>query len=478
MKTLIRGGTVVTASDTFRGDVLIYDERVHSIGADLSAQAERVDNVLDATGKLVIPGGIDVHTHLDMPFGGTFSVDDFETGTIAAAHGGTTSIVDFAIQQRGATLRAAYDTWMAKAQDKAAIDYGFHMIMSEYSEPLVREMADMVELGVTSFKLFMAYPGVFYMDDGGIFRCMQRSGEIGATICVHAENGLVIDKLIEQALARGEREPKYHALTRPPRAEAEATHRAICLAEMADVPVYIVHLSAAEALEEVTRARDRGLEAYAETCPQYLFLSYDDYERPGFEGAKFVMSPPLRDKAKQGQLWRGLRGNDLQAISTDHCPFCFNEQPGKLLGRDDFSKIPNGAPGIETRMSLTFDGGPASGRISLNRWVELTSTSPAKIFGLYPEKGTIAPGCDADIVIFDPNAELTISVDDQHMNVDYNPYEGRRVRGVTETVLSRGRVIVENGGFVGRPGAGRFIARSSRFERDELPSAAPSGAVS
>lgn len=478
MKTLIRGGTVVTATDTYRGDVLVYGEQVHSIGADLSAQAEKVDKVVDATGKLVIPGGIDVHTHLDMPFGGTSSVDDFETGTIAAAHGGTTSIVDFAIQERGGTLQQAFDTWTGKADGKAAIDYGFHMILSEYSEPLVQEMGAMVDLGVTSFKLFMAYPGVFYMDDGGIFRCMQRSGEIGATICMHAENGLVIDKLVEQALARGETEPKYHALTRPPRAEAEATHRAICLAEMAGVPVYVVHLSAAEALTEVTRARDRGLEAYAETCPQYLFLSYEDYERPNFEGAKYVMSPPLRDKAKQDQLWRGLKGNDLQAISTDHCPFCFNEADGKLLGRDDFSKIPNGAPGIETRMSLTFDGGPARGRISLNRWVELTSTSPAKIFGLFPQKGTIAPGSDADIVVFDPDAEWEIRADTHHMNVDYNPYEGRRVRGRTETVLSRGHVVVERGSFVGRPGAGRFIARKTRFE-PELPAVpATAGATS
>lgn len=462
MKTLIQGGTIVTASDKYKGDVLIYGETIHSVGSDLSAQAKKVDKVIDATGKLVIPGGIDVHTHLDMPFGGAFSVDNFETGTVAAAHGGTTTVVDFAIQQRGGTLRQAWETWMGKAEGKAAIDYGLHMIMSEHTPELEKEMGALVDEGVTSFKLFMAYPGVFYMDDGGIFRCMQRSGEIGATICMHAENGIVIDVLIEQALRRGETEPKYHALTRPPRAEAEATHRSIALAEMAGVPVYIVHLSAAEALEQVTAARTRGLSTYAETCPQYLFLSYDNYEAPGFEGAKYVMSPPLRDKATQKELWRGLKRNDLQAISTDHCPFCFNE--GKQLGKDDFSKIPNGAPGIETRMSLTYDGGVDAGRISVNRWVELTSTSPAKIFGLFPRKGTIAPGSDADIVVFDPEAETVLRAKSLHMNVDYNPYEGRRVKGVSETVLLRGEVIVEKQGFSGKAGRGQYLRRKSRFE--------------
>ncbi|MEM7305325.1 MAG: dihydropyrimidinase [Planctomycetota bacterium] len=458
MKTLIQGGTIVTATDKYVGDVFVDGETIHSVGTKLDVEADRV---IDATGKLVIPGGIDVHTHLDMPFGGAFSVDDFETGTIAAAHGGTTTVVDFAIQERGGTLRKAWDTWMGKADGKAAIDYGFHMIMSEHTPELELEMGAMVDEGVTSFKLFMAYPGVFYMDDGGIFRCMQRSGEIGATICMHAENGIVIDVLVEQALRRGNTEPKWHALTRPPRAEAEATHRAIALAEMADVPVYIVHLSAAEALEQVTIARnERGLSAFAETCPQYLFLSYDNYEEPNFEGAKYVMSPPLRDRSKQEQLWRGLRFNNLQAISTDHCPFCFNE--GKQLGRDDFSKIPNGAPGIETRMSLTYDGGVAAGRISVNRWVELTSTSPAKIFGLFPRKGTIAPGSDADIVIFDPEAETVLRQETLHMNVDYTPYEGRRVKGVTETVLSRGEVIVDKQSFTASPGRGQYLRRKSR----------------
>jgi dihydropyrimidinase len=456
---MIRGGEIVTATDRYVGDILIDGETIAKVGTALD---DPVDREIDASGKLVIPGGIDVHTHLDMPFGGSSSVDDFETGTKAAAYGGTTTIVDFAIQQRGETLAQALDTWHGKAEGKASIDYGFHMILSEYKESLVEEMGAMVDEGITSFKLFMAYPGVFYMDDGGIFRCMQRSGEIGATICMHAENGLVIDKLVEQALRRGETEPRYHALTRPPRAEAEATHRAIALAEMADVPVYIVHLSAAEALEQVANARRRGIHAHAETCPQYLFLSYDNYEEPGFDGAKYVMSPPLRDKAKQDMLWRGLAFDDLQAISTDHCPFCMND--AKLLGKDDFSKIPNGAPGVETRMALTYDGGPAAGRLTLNRWVELTSTSPAKLFGMFPKKGTIAPGSDADIVIFDPEKEDVLKAATLHMNVDYNPYEGRRVVGFSEIVLSRGEVVVEGCEFRGATGRGRFIHRKTRFE--------------
>ncbi|MDP6424783.1 MAG: amidohydrolase family protein, partial [Planctomycetota bacterium] len=314
MRTLITGGTIVTATDHYVGDVLIDGETVAAVGVDLAGTLEQpVDKTIDASGKHVIPGGIDCHTHLDMPFGGSFSVDDFKTGTIAAAHGGTTCVIDFAIQEHGLPMQQAWDTWMGKAEGKAAIDYGFHMILREFNEGLRKEMGTMVDTGVTSFKLFMAYPGVFYVDDAGIFGAMQRSKEIGATICMHAENGLVIDVLIEQALKAGHTEPRYHALTRPPRAEAEATHRAICLAEMADVPVYIVHLSAAEALLEVGRARGRGVPVYAETCPQYLFLSDDNYEEPDFGGAKYVMSPPLRAKETQADLWRGLKYNDLQA---------------------------------------------------------------------------------------------------------------------------------------------------------------------
>ena len=457
MRTLIRNGTIVTATDLYRGDVLIEGETIQTIGTALDIPA---DKVIDASNRYVIPGGLDAHTHLDMPFGGTKSADDFESGTIAAAFGGTTSIIDFAIQYRGQTLHHAWETWLKKAEGRAAIDYGFHMIATEVNDQIELEMDALVRQGITSFKLFMAYPGVFMLDDASIFRALLRTGKNGGTICMHAENGGVIDVLVQRALAEGRTAPKYHALTRPARAEGEATHRAIALAEIADVPVYIVHLSAAEALDMVTEARDRGLPAFAETCPQYLFLSSDNYDEPEFEGAKYVMSPPLRDRSTQNQLWRGLASNDLQVIATDHCPFCMKEQ--KELGRSDFSKIPNGAPGIETRMSLVYDGGVRTGRISLNRFVELTSTSPARIFGLFPRKGTIAPGSDADIVVFDPEKTVTLSARTHHMKVDYNPYEGRQVTGVPETVLSRGRVIIEDGRFVGRAGAGSFLKRSSR----------------
>ncbi len=459
MRTLIKNGTIVTAVDQYTGDVLVEDEKIAVIGMTLDIPDANVDRVIDATGKYVLPGGIDVHTHMDMPFGGATSADDFETGTRAAAFGGTTTIVDFAIQYRGQTLHHAWETWAKKAEGKAVIDYGFHMIITELNDQVEGEMDALVRQGITSFKLFMAYPGVFMLDDGSIFKALLRTGKNGGTICMHAENGGVIDVLVKRAIAEGKTAPKFHALTRPARAEAEATHRAIALAEIADVPIYIVHLSAAEALEMVTEARDRGLPAFAETCPQYLFLSYDNYEEPDFGGSKYVMSPPLRDKAKQDQLWRGLAFNDLQCISTDHCPFCMKE---KRLGERDFSKIPNGAPGVETRMSLVYDGGVRPGRISLNRFVELTSTSPAKIFGLFPRKGTIAPGSDADIVIFDPNRTITLAARTLHMNCDYNPYEGRQVTGATDTVLSRGRLVIENGGVVGGVGGGAFFERGTR----------------
>jgi len=457
MRTLIKNGTVVTATDIYKGDLLVEDEKISTIGTSLDIAA---DKTIDASGKYVLPGGIDVHTHMDMPFGGSKSSDDFETGTRAAAFGGTTCIVDFAIQYRGQTLHHAMETWAKKAEGKAVCDYGFHMIITELNDQVEGEMDALVRQGITSFKLFMAYPGVFMLDDASIFKALLRTGKNGGSICMHAENGGVIDVLVQRALAEGKTAPKYHALTRPARAEAEATHRAIALAEIADVPIYIVHLSAAEALEMVTEARDRGLPAHAETCPQYLFLSYDNYEEPGFNGAKYVMSPPLRRKEGQDRLWRGLAFNDLQVISTDHCPFCMKEQ--KELGLNDFSKIPNGAPGVETRMSLVYDGGVRPGRISLNRFVELTSTSPAKIFGMFPRKGTIAPGSDADIVVFDPNRTVTLAAKTLHMNVDYNPYEGRKVTGATDTVLSRGRLVIEDGTFVGRAGAGSFVKRATR----------------
>jgi dihydropyrimidinase len=463
---LIASGRVVTASDDYVADVYCENGTIAAIGANLPAHRFTADRTIDATGQYVIPGGIDVHTHLNMPFGGTTSADDFESGTIAAAFGGTTSLVDFAIQYRGQTMRHALDDWRERADGKAVIDYGFHMILTELDGAGLSEMDRMVrDEGITSFKLFMAYPGVFMVDDQTIFRALQRSGENGGLICMHAENGGVIDELVKEALRRGQTAPKYHALTRPSRAEGEATGRAIALAEMARVPIYIVHLSAADALEKVKHARDMGLPAYAETCPQYLFLSYDNYEEPGFDGAKYVMSPPLREKWHQDVLWKGLSKNDLQVISTDHCPFCMAEQ--KELGRDDFSKIPNGAPGIETRLTLVHDGGVRPGRITMNRFVELCSTTPAKMFGLFPRKGTIAVGSDADIVVFDPNKRATLSVKSLHMNVDYNPYEGRAVQGAPSTVVVNGAVVIEGDKFVGKKGAGRFLRRG--------PSLAPAG---
>jgi dihydropyrimidinase len=459
MKTLIKNGYIVTAVDSYTADILIDGETIAMIGKDLSTVVGSVDKTIDATGKLVIPGGVDPHTHMDLPFGGTSSSDDFETGTRAAAFGGTTTIIDFAVQYKGQALNEALDAWFAKAEGKATADYGFHLIVTDLPDERLPELKAMIDQGVTSFKLFMAYPGVFLVDDGVIFKAMTAAGENGGLICMHAENGVVIDVLVKRALAEGKTAPKYHALTRPTKAEAEGVHRAIAIAEMANSPVYIVHLSCYDALKEVQAARDLGLPAFAETCPQYLLLDYSLYEKPDFEGAKYVMTPPLRDRENQELLWRGLRGDDLQVISTDHCPFCFKEQ--KELGRGDFSKIPNGGPGVENRMSLIYHHGVTQGRISLNRFVELTSTAAAKIFGLFPKKGTIAVGSDADIVIFDPNREQTIGAATHHMRVDYSAYEGWRVRGVTETVLSRGRVIVENNEFKGKAGAGRFIKRGA-----------------
>ena len=463
---LIANGRVITATDDYEADIYCENGIVTAIGKGLPGHRFSADRTIDAKGQYVIPGGIDVHTHLNMPFGGTTSADDFESGTIAAAFGGTTSLVDFAIQYRGQTMRHALDDWRKRADGRAVIDYGFHMIITELEDAGLSEMDRMVrDEGITSFKLFMAYPGVFMVDDQTIFRALRRTGENGGLVCMHAENGGIIDELVKEALRKGQTAPKYHALTRPSRAEGEATGRAIALAEMARVPIYIVHLSAADALEKVKQARDAGLPAYAETCPQYLFLSYDNYEEPGFDGAKYVMSPPLREKWHQDVLWAGLSRNDLQVISTDHCPFCMAEQ--KELGKNDFSKIPNGAPGIETRLTLVHDGGVRQGRISMNRFVELCSTTPAKMFGLFPRKGTIAVGSDADIVIFDPNKRATLSVRTLHMKVDYNPYEGRSVHGSPSTVIANGTVIIDGDKFVGKKGGGRFLRRG--------PSLAPAG---
>jgi len=405
----------------------------------------------------VFPGGIDVHTHLDMPFGGTTSADDFETGTTAAAFGGTTTLIDFAIQYKGQTLRHAFDTWMQKAQGKAVADYAFHCIITDLGSAQLEEMSQLIREGVTSFKLFMAYPGVFMLDDASIFRAMSQAADQAGFICMHAENGGAIDVIVQKALAEGKRAPKYHALTRPTTAEAEATSRAIALAEMAGCPVYIVHLSCNDALEKVREARDRGLPVFAETCPQYLYLSLENMDAPGFESAKYVFTPPLREKWHQEKLWHGLTHDHLQVVSTDHCPFCFKEQ--KELGKDDFTKIPNGGPGVEHRLSLIYTGGVHGKRFSANRFVELVSTTPAKLFGLYPRKGTIAVGSDADLVLFDPNAEHTISAKTHHMRVDYSMFEGIKVKGMPKTVLSRGRTIIDNNKFTGRPGAGQFLRR-------------------
>ena len=458
MRTVIKNGRIVTAVDDYRADLLVEDGTVAMIARSIDVDADRV---IDAKGRLVIPGGIDPHTHMELPFGGTAASDTFETGTRAAAFGGTTTIIDFAVQYKGQSLNQAVDAWHAKADGKTSIDYGFHLICTDLPDERLPEIKSLIDQGVSSFKLFMAYPGVFLVDDGTIFKAMTMAGENGGLICMHAENGVVIDVMVKRALAAGHTAPKYHALTRPTKAEAEGVHRAIALADMAHSPVYIVHLSCDDALQEVTRARDNGIPAFAETCPQYLFLDDSVYDQPGFEGAKYVMTPAIRAKANQEKLWRGLQFNDLQVISTDHCPFCFKEQ--KELGRDDFSKIPNGGPGVEHRMSLVYNGGVVGGRISVNRFVEIVSTAPAKIFGLFPRKGTIAVGSDADIVIFDPDEEVTISAKTHHMNVDYSCYEGVKVRGVTKTVLSRGELVIEEGKYVGRSGYGSFLKRGHAF---------------
>ncbi len=456
--TLIVNGTVVTATDTYAADVAISGGKVVAIGAGLPR--ENAGKIIDAKGKYVLPGGLDVHTHLDMPFGGSTSADDFETGTRAALFGGTTTLIDFAIQYKGQSLRTAWDAWMTKAASKACSDYAFHCIITDLPDARLEEMNALVKEGVTSFKLFMAYPGVFMLDDATIFKALKTTAKNGALVCMHAENGGVIDVIVQQALAEGKTAPKYHALTRPTTAEAEAVSRAAALAEMAGAPLYIVHLSCNDALVKVREARDRGLPVYAETCPQYLYLSLENFDTPGgFDGAKYVFTPPLREKWNQEKLWDGLKHDHLQVVSTDHCPFCFKEQ--KELGKDDFTKIPNGGPGIEHRMSLIYSGGVAGGRFNVNRFVEITSTTPAKLFGLYPRKGTIAVGSDADLVIFDPKRQHTISAKTHHMRVDYSMFEGITVTGMPDVVLSRGRVVVDGDNFTGKPGSGEFLKRNT-----------------
>jgi dihydropyrimidinase len=463
MKTLITNGTVVNADGSAVADVLVDGEKVMAVGRGLAGgpMAQDVEATIDATGKYVIPGAIDVHTHMELPFGGTFAKDTFESGTRAAAFGGTTTIIDFAVQSQGKSLREGLDAWHAKAQGNATTDYGFHMIMSDVNDSTLAEMDQLVAEGVTDFKLFTAYPGVFFSDDGAIFRAMQQTNKNGGLIMMHAENGLAIDVVAAQAVADGKTDPYYHGVVRYPIFEGEATNRVIRLAEAARVPVYIVHLSARDALQMVREARDRGAMAFAETCPQYLFLSLDDMAN-GFNGAKFVCSPPLRPADHQVDLWTGLVKDDLQVVSTDHCPFDFETQ--KQLGVGDFRKVPNGLPGVEDRVDLLHDGGVVGGRITKERWVEIVSAAPARMFGLAGVKGVVAPGADADLVIYDPGRKHTISAKTHHMDVDYSCYEGRSVTGGSDIVMSRGRVIVENGNWKGEKGWGKFLKRRTARE--------------
>ena len=462
MTTLIKGGTVVAATGADPAEVLIDGEKITAVlrpGSDIAAAAEQGAEVIDATGRLVVPGGVDVHTHMELPFGGTFASDTFETGTRAAAWGGTTTILDFAVQKYGENVRECLDAWMAKAEGNCAIDYGFHMIIGGVDNDSLKEMDLLVNEGITSFKLFMAYPGVFLADDGQILRAMQQAAGNGGLVMMHAENGLAIDVLAEQAFERGEISPVTHGYVRRKELESEATHRAIQLARVGAAPLYIVHLSAKEALEQVAMARDSGMNVFAETCPQYLHFSLEEHlDRPGFEGAAYVCSTPIRSRAEghQDELWKGLRTNDLAVVSTDHCPFCMKEQ--KELGLGDFRAIPNGIGGVEHRMDMIFQG-VVTGEIGLARWVELCATTPARMMGMYPRKGVVAPGSDADIVIYDPNKQWTISVDNHHMNIDHSAYEGVRVTGHVDTVLSRGKRVIDDGRYLGRAGDGRYIRR-------------------
>jgi dihydropyrimidinase len=460
-RTLISGGSVVSTTGVAPADVLVEGESIAAVLAPGTAAALGVtaDVTVDATGKYVVPGGIDVHTHMELPFGGTFASDTFETGTRAAAHGGTTTIIDFAVQRTGENVRDCLDQWFAKAEGQCAIDYAFHMILGGIDDAALKEMDALVAEGVTSFKLFMAYPGVFYSDDGQILRAMQKAADNGAMICMHAENGIAIDVLAGQAAARGQTSPLYHGITRPSRLEGEATNRAIQLALVAGAPVYFVHLSATEALEKVAEARHEGHRVFAETCPQYLYLTLEDQlGAPGFDGAKWIASPPLRSKHEthHADLWRGLRTDELSVVSTDHCPFCFKDQ--KELGREDFRAIPNGMGGVEHRMDLVYQG-VATGKLSLPRWVETCSTTPARMFGLYPRKGVIAPGSDADIVVYDPTARTRISAETHHMTIDYSAWEGWEIDGGVDTVMARGQVVVAGGRYRGAKGDGRFLRR-------------------
>ena len=455
--TIIVNGRIVTATDTSLADVAIADGKIALIGKDLPR--DNATRLIDAGGKYVLPGGIDVHTHLDMPFGGTTSADDFETGTRAAAFGGTTTLIDFAIQYKGQTLRTAFDTWMQKAPSKAVCDYAFHCIITDLRGAQLDEMNALVREGVTSFKLFMAYPGVFMLDDASIFKALRTTAKNGGLVCMHAENGSAIDVIVQQALAEGKRRRSIMPSLglRRPKPKLPPRHRA---RRDGGRPVYIVHLSCNEALEKIREARDRGLPVYAETCPQYLYLSLENMDAPGFEGAKYVFTPPLREKWHQEKLWNGLKAATT-CRSFRPITVRFASRSRKNLARTTSRKFPNGGPGIEHRMSLIYSGGVAKGRFNVNRFVELVSTTPAKLFGLYPRKGTIAVGSDADLVIFDPERKHTISAKTHHMRVDYSMFEGIQVTGMPDVVLSRGRVIVEGDNFLGRAGQGEFLKRST-----------------
>ncbi|MFC4100608.1 dihydropyrimidinase [Paenibacillus xanthanilyticus] len=477
MKKLIKNGTIVTAADTYVADILVDNGVIAQIGADLAAPADA--EVVDATGHYVFPGGIDPHTHLDMPFGGTVTADDFESGTIAAAFGGTTSIIDFCLTSKGAPLRDAVAAWHAKAKGKAVIDYGFHLMVGEVNDDVLRELPQIIdEEGITSLKVFMAYKNVFQADDGTLLRTLQLARREGALVMVHAENGDVIAYLIDKALEEGNTDPIYHALTRPSLLEGEATGRAVNLTELADSQLYVVHVTCAEAVEKIADARRKGLRVYGETCPQYLTLDVSYLEKPDFEGAKYVWSPPLREKSHQSVLWDALWNGSLQTVGSDQCSFDFKGQ--KELGRGDFSKIPNGGPTIEDRFSLLYSEGVAKGRLSLNKFVDVVSTSSAKLFGLFPQKGTIAVGSDADLVIFDPRAQRALSAATHHMRVDYNAFEGMGVTGEPASVLVRGEFVIRDKQFVGTPGSGEYLRRK-RFgqhaAKPKRPSAEAAGSV-